>query len=164
MKKVFSLCLTFASLFAGDFASNMPVHGPGHNVHVLDAYVEAHLPALLERARTLDFGNPNLSKQEAQEVLCSQATGALIIDGKPIARDVIIGQLIPACLTTAYETPLTQELYSRLVSVSTDFRFLLESICENYATGGGCLQGVRNRGAIVFALAFEAMFSPTSGL
>ncbi len=129
----------------------------GQNVHALDPFMLAHIPThLLKTLQELKIGDNALTKEAIITQLKAKAPIELRYENTKIPKSTI-HNYIDQCVNLAFTQPQTQELFSRYVTVLIDmddqdyYNTLLNSITENYTTGGGCWPGVRNRCAISFA-------------
>lgn len=129
----------------------------GQNVHDLDQFMIKHIPThLLKTMQELHIGDNMLTKELVIAHLKENSPDVLKYENKNIPKAVVY-HYIDSCIHQAFTQSQTQELFSRYVTVLADmddkdhYNTLLNSIAENYATGGGCWAGVRNRCAVSLA-------------
>lgn len=129
----------------------------GQNVHALDPFMQEHIPThLLKTLQDLKIGDNTLTKEEIIAKLKEKSPDELRYENTKIPK-AIVCQYVGTCVNQAFTQQQTQELFSRYVALLTNmddqdhYNTLLSSIAENYATGGGCWPGVRNRCAISLA-------------
>lgn len=145
----------FISGFSTVMSKTSDAHG--QNVHDLDVFMQAHIPThLIKILQEVNIGENTLTKEKVTAILKAKAPAELRYENKKIPQATVHGY-IDKCVTQAFTQAQTQELFSRYVEIliSMDdqdhYNTLLNSIAENYATGGGCWPGVRNRCAISLA-------------
>jgi hypothetical protein len=125
------------------------------DVHVLDGFVESNFGPFMGAAHTLASGlglNETMSAETIKGILYSC-----------IDNDADSHEHITRVIDRANENADVLSIYSQVVSmiIKNDYRhdllgILKDSISENITTGGGCLQGVRNRIFIVYCFMAKA--------
>ncbi len=137
----------------------------GADVHGLDAHVAANIATIHVIAEDFAIDNSKLTVAEIKGYL----EGFLKknpdfykgYEATAVTHPQLLGY-IDAALATASADASTLQMYSRLTSLiqlmekegmdtRTCMQHFFDEVSENYLTQGGCFQGVRNRGSILYA-------------
>lgn len=141
------------------------------NVHGLDAHVAANIGVLNAIGADLGVDNATLTVANMKsylEAYIAKNSGFYKGYGSTAVSPAQLSGYIDAALATASQDAITLQTYSRVVSLLqvlekenvdtiTYLQDLLDAICENYLTQGGCFVGVRNRGFVRYVAMLHSL-------